>query len=141
MPYQKCVRVSRDMYDLSGELAAAALRRIGRHRPAIQEIETSTPADQRYAEAVSAVMHEIASTQANLELAEHLSALTDRLLAARRCEPQLFAHAIADSTELRMKWDMRALPDLRRTLRLHFRQRMDRADAIARLLAEHAGEP
>lgn len=129
------------MYALSADLTDAALARVRSHRPAPLSDDGRTMAHHTYAESVSSVLHAIAAGQPNLELAEHLSALTDRLLAARRCEPQIFAQTDRESADLRAKWTARVFPDLRRTLRVHFRQRMERADVLASLLAEHAGDP
>lgn len=129
-----------NIYELSAALVQIALSGCApalRHRPA--------PADpardaRTYEAGMISVVREIAQAQPNLELAEHLVALGDRLLPARRCEASLFPTAVDEMQGLLNLWDKRQLARLQARFARHFETRMERIDAIARLLAHDSEE-
>lgn len=126
------------MYDLAAELAEAAVKRVRKpYRPL--PISAAAASGKSYADRISALMAEIGSAQPNPEIEEQLIAVTGRLLAARRCEPIVIAQAEREEAALRTHWQSGSLANVRSALRLHFRERIGRADAIARVLTEQAG--
>ena len=93
-----------------------------------------------YAEGLTGLHRHLSSFQDNLELGEHLIAISDRLLLARRREQMLFPDAIDELAGLTQLWDQADLAGLRLRLRNHYATRIERVDAIVRLLVEQAGE-
>lgn len=129
------------LYELAGILTDLCLERAsttGWGQPAkAKGIAVQTG----YAELMTAVVRDIATAQTNLELAEHLFAISDRLFTARRREPELFEDASGEAEALARLWEKRSYRTLRLRLRAHHALRLDRVDALARLLTDPAGDP
>jgi len=128
------------IYELAGALIDLSLDRAGGTGWARLPGNRRQKASGVYADDMATLMREIATAQSNLELAEHALALNDRLFPARRCEPKLFADAGQEVAVLGALWDSQSYGDLRLLLRKHHRTRMDRVDALARLMVEQAGD-
>lgn len=124
-----------NLYELSAALVDLAL---SRSAPAQRNhLPVPDPArDVRTYEAgMMSLVREIATAQANLELAEHLVALGERLAPARRCEFVVIPRCQSEMERLFALWDKRQTSALRVRVSSHFSLRVTRVDAIARQLA------
>jgi len=124
------------LYDLAGLLIDACLQRIK-----IASMPKSAPARDFptygiYPDDVTTLMREIAMAQGNVELADQIAALNDRLFVARRCEPKLFPSATQEAEALMVLFRTRDISGLQLLLRTHHRLRIERVDALARLVAD-----
>lgn len=125
-----------NLYELSGALLPLALRRC---KTAVRTcVDVAPPSrDMRTYEAgMTCLLGEIARAQGNLELCEHLEAINDRLLPARRCEAVVFPDAREELDVLARLWDNRRFPRLGAWLEAHLVSRIAQVDAIARVLTD-----
>lgn len=129
-----------NLYEFAGalcDLAAQGCAMILLAAPARSRLAIDT---RTYAEGITGLHRHLASFQGNLELGEHLIAVSDRLLLARRCEETLFEDAGEELGALARLWEQANLAELRARLKNHYAARIARVDAVARLLAEQAGD-
>lgn len=135
-------RLLQHLYELIAALIDLSLERTSASRCVKSGATKSTTqrGPIRYVETMASLMREIASAQTNLELTEHIFSLNDRLFPARRCEPRLFTGADEEAAALIALWDSRSYDSLRIVLRKHHEVRVERVDALARLLAEQADD-
>lgn len=129
-----------NLYDFAGSLVDMAIERCSTGLRLGAQPPLARPPHRTYAEGMSLLVKEMASAQGNLELRDHLLALDDRLQPARRCEPGVFPDCEDELAALSGSWERKKLPELRRLFREHFMSRVDRADALVRLLAAQAGD-
>lgn len=125
-----------NLYELSGALLPLAVRRC---KAAMRTRGDMAPAprDMRTYEAgMTCLLGEIARAQGSLELCEHLEAINDRLLPARRCETVVFPGAMDDVEALAQLWDQRQFHRLGGWLEAHLVSRIAHVDAIARALSD-----
>ncbi len=125
-----------NLYELSGALLQLAVRRCKAAMRTRGDAAPS-PRDMRTYEAgMTCLLGEIVRAQGNLELCEHLEAISDRLLPARRCEAVVFPGAMDDLQALAQLWDNRQFPRLGDWLDAHLVSRIAHVDAIARALSD-----
>jgi len=124
------------LYELAGLLADACLERIKvTWMPKSTPVRT-LPVYGNYPDDMTAFHREIALSQRNAELAEQIVALNDRLYVARCYEPQLFPNATHEVRSLSVLFRSRDISGLQHLLRTHHSLRIERSDALARLVAE-----
>jgi len=128
------------LYDLTGLLIDACLERIkAAGTPKVGQART-LPLYGDYADDMTTLVREIAISQGNPELSDQIASLNDRLLLARRCEPKLFPNAVQEAGCLATLFGTRDISGLQLLLRTHHRLRVERVDALARLVAEAVGQ-
>ncbi|RYG38536.1 MAG: GntR family transcriptional regulator [Burkholderiales bacterium] len=93
-----------------------------------------------YADGLTALLADLAAHQNNVELITYITSVGDRLFAARRMETKVFPEADTEFERLRGLWNARDFDELVQALRDYHATRRERADALARCLAEEAGE-
>jgi hypothetical protein len=128
----------RNLYDLSGALVDLTLQRCEASLSSTPGAGDTQKGD--YAQDMADLMSNLATSQPNRELGDHLLALSDRLFPARRCEPSLFPGALEELDLLAVLWTQRNLDELRLRFNQHHAARMERTESIASLLAEQAGD-
>lgn len=128
------------LYDLSGVLVDACLERI--KTAATPGSRTARKLSQcgDYADDMTTLLREISAAQGNLELSDQIASLNDRLFLARRCEPKLFPSAAQEARSLATLFGTGDIAGLQMLLRSHYRLRVERVDALARLVAETVGQ-
>jgi DNA-binding GntR family transcriptional regulator len=126
------------LYELAGLLLDLCIARIGETRRDRPDKEALWGVG--YAEDIAALFMDVAVAQPNLELAQQIAALNDRLFLARRCETTIFTGALVEASTLLTAWDRRELGPLQQLSRSYHASRLARADAIARLLADGTEE-
>lgn len=128
------------LYDLSGVLVDACLERI--KTAATPGSGTARKLSQcgDYADDMTTLLREISAAQGNLELSDQIASLNDRLFLARRCEPKLFPNVAGEARSLAILLGAGDIDGLRMLLRSHHRLRVERVDALARLVAEAVGQ-
>lgn len=128
------------LYDLSGLLVDACLERIKTAGTPDFAPSRSLPVHGDYAEDMTRLVREIAASQGNSEISEQIASLNDRLLLARRCEPKLFPNATQQAASLGVLFSTGDISGLQHLMRTHHRLRVERVDALARLVAEAIGQ-
>lgn len=129
-----------NLYELSGVLLQLAVRRC-KAAMRTRGDDAPPPRDMRsYAAGMTSLLGEIARAQGNLELCEHLEAISDRLLPARRCETVVFPGAREELEALAQLWDKRQFQRLGGWLDAHLVSRIAHVDAIARALSDTVDE-
>lgn len=124
------------LYDLAGLLIDACLERIKTAWTPKSAQARDFPTYGIYPDDITTLMREIAMAQGNGELIDQIAALNDRLFVARRCEPKLFPGAGQEAEALAVLLRTRDISGLQLLLRTHHRLRIERVDALARLVAE-----
>jgi hypothetical protein len=129
-----------NLYAFAGDLIEMAIDRcINGPRSGATSVP-ARPAYRGYVDGMSRLMKVIGAAHSNLELRDHLLAPDDRLHPVRRCEPRVFPDCDNACAALVMLWDHGRLADLRTRFRDRFNSRVNRADALARQLADPAGD-
>jgi hypothetical protein len=126
------------LYELLGALVDLALELAGQEEAGGAPAPGPAASDLPYADAMAGLIRSVARSQPNLELADHLIAVNERLLPARTCEPRLFTGASEEPAAMQSLLADGKFYDLRVCLHEHHRERMSRAGHLASLLAEQA---
>lgn len=128
------------LYDLSGLLVDACLERIKTAGTPGSGSARNVSQCGDYADDMTILLREISAAQGNLELSDQIASLNDRLFLARRCEPTLFPNAAQEARSLATLLGTGDIAGLQMLLRSHHRLRVERVDALARLVAEAVGQ-
>lgn len=140
--YQVAVPSARrleELYDLSGNLICLCLDRARRPARTGSNTAHAIQLTGSYAADLTALLGEIAASQQSGVLSESVLALNEQLYPARRSEPKIFTDAAPELAGFAALWTNRNIGDLKLRIREHFRMRVFRVDAIARLLSEESG--
>jgi DNA-binding FadR family transcriptional regulator len=129
------------LYQISAGLIDLSVAQALRTRWMLSPPSTGSASAPPYAEGMTALLKAIAAGPGNAELTTYLSDINDRLLPARRREPDIFPDARQDLRSLKELWERCDHAALRVFLRSYHETRIARVDAIARRLAAEAGDP